>query len=365
MARIAAHYASQGDIAAIGCISNAVYDRFTLTSRGGLEYLGSRSSGNAVFHTAIDRLVSKIILKGMQRSKRAVRLLEETLEMDFMFSIDAPQEKGSKVPPLQRLVDRRKLKSGASIADFLSVSDRRTVVELLGRQVRFSSLKLDQVASLQKFMDLNPEVRVFVHRRNPARQTIDFGALSTGEQNRALTFAKVLSVAEEGALILIDEPEISLHLHWQMDFHRSLKGLLEGLKRIHVVVATHSPVIISEGAKHDSDDAAVIAIDHVDDGEGGERLIVTDRLFRDIASHERLVLDDFNTATYRTQEVDLKIAESVLEAVENPDRIADVIKRLQQICAKLGISEEDRHHVETAVRVVRKQALVLDTGAQS
>ncbi|MBU9172468.1 AAA family ATPase [Burkholderia gladioli] len=352
LARIAGHFTDEHDTPRIiGCISNAVYDRFTLTSRGRVEYLGARTSGNAVFHAAIDRQLSKIILKGILRNKSVVRRLEQALGMDFMFSMRSPES--GKID-LQKLVDRRKLK-GSSISSFLNRAEQAVVSGFFGRQVRFSGLSKEQATAFQKFLDLNPDVRIFVRRHDGMRSPIDFDQLSTGEQNRALTYGKVLSVAQEEALILIDEPEISLHLHWQMGFHRSLRTLLEGYKRYHVVIATHSPVIISEGAKFDRNDASVVVLER-EEHEKVSALTFRHHKFGDIASHDRLVLKDFNTATYRTAAIDIEIAESVLNAVEQPDAVDDIVMKLESMSAKLGLSNEDKRNIRAAVRIVRNHA---------
>lgn len=355
LARIAGHFTGEHDTPRIiGCISNAVYDRFTLTSRGRVEYLGARTSGNAVFHAAIDRQLSKIILKGILRNKSVVRRLEKALGMDFMFSMRSP---GSGKIDLQKLVDRRKLK-GSSISSFLNRTEQAVVSGFFGRQVRFSGLSKEQATAFQKFLELNPDVRIFVRRHDGMRSPIDFDQLSTGEQNRALTYGKVLSVAQEEALILIDEPEISLHLHWQMGFHRSLRTLLERYKRYHVVIATHSPVIISEGAKFDRNDASVVVLER-EEHEKVSALTFRHHKFGDIASHDRLVLKDFNTATYRTAAIDIEIAESVLNAVEQPDAVDDIVTELESMSAKLGLSNEDKRNIRAAVRIVRNHAPTL------
>ncbi|MDB0529623.1 ATP-binding protein [Ralstonia solanacearum] len=352
LAKIAVHFTDEHDTPqVIGCISNAVYDRFTLTSRGRVEYLGARTSGNAVFHAAIDRQLSKMILKGILRNKSVVRRLEQTLGMDFMFSMRTPQS--GKID-LQKLVDRRKLK-GSSISSFLARAEQTVVSGFFGRQVRFSGLTKEQATAFQKYLDLNPDVRIFVRRHDGARSTIDFDQLSTGEQNRALTYAKVLSVAQEGALILIDEPEISLHLHWQMGFHQSLCKLLEGYKHFHVVIATHSPVIISEGAKAGRNDALVVVLER-QEREKEATLSFRHHKLGDIASHERLVLKDFNTATYHTAAVDVEIAESVLDAVEQPSEIDQIVAKLKSMTEKLGVSPEDKRNIRAAVRIVRNHA---------
>jgi predicted ATP-binding protein involved in virulence len=47
-----------------------------------------------------------------------------------------------------------------------------------------------------------------------------------------------------GTLVLIDEPELSLHVVWQTQFLDDLLKIIE-LQKINVIIATHSPQIIN------------------------------------------------------------------------------------------------------------------------
>jgi len=55
----------------------------------------------------------------------------------------------------------------------------------------------------------------------------------------------LLFKAEENSLVLIDEPEISLHVVWQREFLNDIQEIIE-LQKIDVVIATHSPQIIND-----------------------------------------------------------------------------------------------------------------------
>jgi predicted ATP-binding protein involved in virulence len=46
------------------------------------------------------------------------------------------------------------------------------------------------------------------------------------------------------ALVLIDEPELSLHVGWQVEFLRDLDRIIK-LSSFDVVLATHSPQVIN------------------------------------------------------------------------------------------------------------------------
>jgi len=85
----------------------------------------------------------------------------------------------------------------------------------------------------------------------PQGATLKTEWLSSGEQHEVVFAFELLFKAHAGSLILIDEPEISLHVTWQQRFIDDILqiALLTGAT---FIVATHSPQII-----HDRFDLAV------------------------------------------------------------------------------------------------------------
>ena len=69
--------------------------------------------------------------------------------------------------------------------------------------------------------------------------------LSSGEQHQLVMLYELLFKVKPNSLILIDEPEISLHLAWQVQFLKDLQTILK-LADFDVLIATHSPSIIED-----------------------------------------------------------------------------------------------------------------------
>ena len=67
--------------------------------------------------------------------------------------------------------------------------------------------------------------------------------LSSGEQHELVLFYELLFKVAPGSLVLIDEPEISLHVVWQEHFLKDVQDVTR-LSDIDVIVATHSPDVI-------------------------------------------------------------------------------------------------------------------------
>lgn len=73
---------------------------------------------------------------------------------------------------------------------------------------------------------------------------IDLTKLSSGEQHELVLFYKLIFNSAPGDVILIDEPELSLHISWQNQFIDDLKKVAK-INKFNAVIATHSPDIIS------------------------------------------------------------------------------------------------------------------------
>lgn len=85
---------------------------------------------------------------------------------------------------------------------------------------------------------------------NITEETIDINSLSSGEKNLLILYYDLVFLTNDGALLLIDEPELSLHLAWQKNFIDNLidiNDLFYGKNNrgFQAIVSTHAPAIIS------------------------------------------------------------------------------------------------------------------------
>ncbi len=74
---------------------------------------------------------------------------------------------------------------------------------------------------------------------------IPLGSLSSGEQHEIVLLYELLFRVQPDSLILIDEPEISLHIAWQQEFLRDLLQITK-ISEFDALIATHSPDIIHD-----------------------------------------------------------------------------------------------------------------------
>lgn len=78
---------------------------------------------------------------------------------------------------------------------------------------------------------------------NTDRREISLNSLSSGEKNEILMLHDFIFNLEDGSLLMIDEPEISLHVAWQREFMNDIIQIAKQ-KKLRVLIATHSPQII-------------------------------------------------------------------------------------------------------------------------
>lgn len=69
--------------------------------------------------------------------------------------------------------------------------------------------------------------------------------LSSGEQHELVLAYELLFQAKRNSLVLIDEPEISLHIAWQREFLNDIIRIAH-VSSLRFIIATHSPQIINK-----------------------------------------------------------------------------------------------------------------------
>ncbi|GAC1569826.1 MAG: hypothetical protein NVS3B3_24200 [Aquirhabdus sp.] len=341
---------NDGQVSSVLCVTNTLYDRFDIgRNKQKIKYLGARNASNAVFHTAIDRALARYILMGIVDTQRFMQRFSQAVEVEIslrMPGVLRPDRKN-----LAAHVDLRKVKD-ISVEKRLGSANLKVVKDMLNDTVKFKGLTKEKSAALLAFIDLNPDVAVLVKKKGH-RTEYPFSELSSGEKNRILTAAKVLSHARNRCLILVDEPETSLHLHWQRIFHTSLVQMLSGVPHFHVVIATHSPIIVSECAH--MNDVEIVTISDVDDRSSDG--IHPDLKFDSskaalIHSYDEVMLDMFKTAPKNTKSVHERITDILMDSVDGKLDTAEGKFQLKELLSTEGITAAGKQLVRRAIRVI-------------
>nr|VFK02912.1 MAG: Predicted ATP-binding protein involved in virulence [Candidatus Kentron sp. H]VFK03143.1 MAG: Predicted ATP-binding protein involved in virulence [Candidatus Kentron sp. H]VFK05850.1 MAG: Predicted ATP-binding protein involved in virulence [Candidatus Kentron sp. H] len=125
---------------------------------------------------------------------------------------------------------------------YLNDTERKLAVfdGILQRLDAFSAL-LDKKQFDAKRIEVSPDFG-FRFRMEDGKE-LPLTALSSGEQQAVVLLYELLFQVGPDTLVLMDEPEISLHVAWQKEFLDDLSKIV-ALQGIRVIVATHSPRII-------------------------------------------------------------------------------------------------------------------------
>jgi ABC-type transport system involved in cytochrome c biogenesis ATPase subunit len=190
--------------------------------------------------TFLDRLLQERVADSLPLAKLHERLRqieEKRVSLIALGFLD--QERGSPKPP--RKIDKSKL-------DVLSVyvDDTEKKLAVFDEMARKVQLLTEAINKRFKYKQMSvSKDEGFVFRSSLDGAHIPLSSLSSGEQHELVLFYELLFKVAPDTLVLIDEPEISLHIAWQKQF---LGDLLEMVKlaQFDVLLATHSPDIIGK-----------------------------------------------------------------------------------------------------------------------
>lgn len=81
--------------------------------------------------------------------------------------------------------------------------------------------------------------------KNDEGSTISLDSLSSGEQHLLIMIGKLIFESHKNTLVLLDEPEISLHPAWQEEILKIFESIKK-INNLNILIATHSPSLIGE-----------------------------------------------------------------------------------------------------------------------
>lgn len=183
---------------------------------------------------------------------------------------------------------------------------------------------------------------------NSAGDKFDINELSSGEKQLFLRTLAIKMLNPENSIILIDEPELSLHPKWQqriVDVYRKIG------ENNQIIIATHSPHILGSVKKEnimllDKDDEGKIVIktgDELYDSYGQP----TDRVLKDIMGLE----------TTRNPKV-FKLLEEAGELVDKNEYESEEFKtKYKKLREILGNKDEDLLLMDMDIQIRKKRGL--------
>ncbi|MGE7989680.1 AAA family ATPase [Pseudomonas sp. NPDC089554] len=188
-------------------------------------------------------------------------------------------------------------------------------------------------------------------------QMVTFNQLSSGEQQVLLLLGKLVASAGPGNVLLIDEPEISLHVHWQQLLPSLFSRIAEHTGS-QFLIATHSPTLVANA--QDNLSHCFLAKD------GALAPISADQRH----SVETILLEGFETYTPHNREVAERCAALVAQAIrttnrdeldglaEKQDALLEELRNMTAIMDDSGITEDARYHQDAGLIEQAQRAIV-------
>lgn len=165
------------------------------------------------------------------------------IEINYSFDPSRPGSARRRIdePRLKELADR--LAASAGESDHGRPHEISYLIDFrYGR--RDASLPIDY-EEVRELLNANILRLTSVTMLNRDEGRVEMLELSSGELNLLSGFLGLAAFLEDGCLILIDEPENSLHPEWQLRYTEMLDAVLKRHQGCHYIIATHSPLVVS------------------------------------------------------------------------------------------------------------------------
>ena len=215
----------------------------------------------------------------------------------------------------------------SEINEMFQVLDENNDIKLVG---------MSKANSLEKILPIF---------KNSSGDTFDINNLSSGEKQLFLRTLAIRTMEPENSIILIDEPELSLHPKWQQ---RIVDVYTKIGKNNQIIIATHSPHILGSVRKEN-----IMLLDKDDEG----KIVVKtgDELHDSYGQPtERILEDIMGLKTTRNQEIFDKL-EKIREMVnENKYETDDFKKDYKDLKEILGTTDEDIMLIDMEIQIKKK-----------
>lgn len=131
---------------------------------------------------------------------------------------------------------------GKFLSTYLSAFEETTepLKEIYSRLSLFKQILDERNSITKKEIHFNREGITL----NVGTREIPLETLSSGEKHDFIMFYNLIFNNSENGLVLVDEPEISLHVEWQETYLDKLIAICR-MNDLQAIVATHSPNIVS------------------------------------------------------------------------------------------------------------------------
>lgn len=204
----------------------------------------------------------------------------------------------------------------------------------------FDILELD--VKLKGFSKNEKTMPVF---ENSAGEEFDINDLSSGEKQLFLRTLSIKMLEPKNSIILIDEPELSLHPKWQQRIIEVYKKIGENNQ---IIVATHSPHILGSVSNEN-----IFILYRNENGKIEAK--TGDELYSSYGQPvDRVLKDIMGLKSVRTPKIDRDIQELRKFVDENKYETDEFIEKYNKLLKILGNTDEDLFLIDMDIKMKQK-----------
>lgn len=181
---------------------------------------------------------------------------------------------------------------------------------------------------------------------------MDISNISSGEFHLLISLIGIFSKIKENSLVMIDEPEISLHPNWQMQYITFLKKVFSKNTSCQFIITSHSHFIVSD---LEGESSSVTAIKRNDENKLKSKLITSDTFGW---SAEDILYNVFNAYSTRNKFIATDIAKILNELSKGDKNKSNYVSKEQlDKLIELDKNLKDNDPLKTVVKSILKKIL--------
>lgn len=204
----------------------------------------------------------------------------------------------------------------------------------------FSILELD--VKLKGFSKDEKTLPIF---ENSAGEEFDINDLSSGEKQLFLRTLSIKMLEPKNSIILIDEPELSLHPKWQQRIIEVYKKIGENNQ---IIVATHSPHILGSVSNEN-----IFILYRNENGKIEAK--TGDELYSSYGQPvDRVLKDIMELKSLRTPKIEKDLEELRKLVDENKYETDEFIEKYNKLLKILGNTDEDLFLIDMDIKMKQK-----------
>lgn len=254
------------ELGAILAITNTYTDKFYFPTKNGLKshekyiYCGLKTASNNIFFSNSKIDMFEMLLKIMKSHKRVLTTVNllDYLGFGNEFTFSLKSGRNTKIVLKEQDINKVDF-SSLGLNRFLNseeyLANRNDILNTVANvydegcvnvEVDLSEDNSVHEEYLHVLLSLLKAKILSLDKMTLFSSTgYDMHESSSGEFNIVRTFLSIISNIKDNSIVFIDEPEISLHPNWQIEFINLLDMSLSEFKNCHTIIATHSNFILS------------------------------------------------------------------------------------------------------------------------